>query len=534
MAYRKHLYRDTITSGKTRRNYGTIREESKELLIEGQLLAPSIVAKKGEKWFFGEMAAKMAPGEGLKVYHNWKSNLWLKNNAKKREFAGKIAVEFFRWLRKQVTVHEINLKTTQTRVAIPALEHSAEVARKIAEYMNFAGWAAPEMILKVSEPYANLVGLMTEGHNAVLKNKYDEYNLHLGEMYEGTFWKLHARNIIFNSKTNSEQTVLVLDVGSFTTDAAILTFNVTDIDGESADGLQNIEEISFPVGVINQLDKPVFSALTKSHGINFEQLSFLEQEDIKKAVYQGTSIAIESSIINSTSQDKIMLENKVSFFAQSILKYIEDLIRLHNPSAVFLSGGGSQIPVLSKYFKHHFNQKRIEVVHPDFKSDRTNKFKYVEKVSLARLATALGGCSVILQGSAKTIISGNRPSLLSGQQKSVAADLPETPCRCNGGNKDCAFCDGKGYIVIEDRTPPASADQLDKSTGRILDVDKCEDEVTIPIAIFLHVNGESKGPYEKERIKWLLKEGFIDGKDLAWHEGLKTWVHVLDLLMPRD
>jgi hypothetical protein len=65
---------------------------------------------------------------------------------------------------------------------------------------------------------------------------------------------------------------------------------------------------------------------------------------------------------------------------------------------------------------------------------------------LHRLATALGGTSVVLQADVKSVQSGgSRPA--AREPASNKVDARFITCRCQGGNKDCCFCGGRGFYA---------------------------------------------------------------------------------------
>jgi len=49
-------------------------------------------------------------------------------------------------------------------------------------------------------------------------------------------------------------------------------------------------------------------------------------------------------------------------------------------------------------------------------------------------------------------------------------------------------------------------------------------------AIYLHLNGEQKGPFAPEQVRAMLASGEIAPATLAWREGLSQWTHVAALL----
>ena len=48
--------------------------------------------------------------------------------------------------------------------------------------------------------------------------------------------------------------------------------------------------------------------------------------------------------------------------------------------------------------------------------------------------------------------------------------------------------------------------------------------------IYVGKNGRVFGPYKLEEIQRRVNEGRIDGSELAWHEGLKSWFELSNLL----
>ena len=50
--------------------------------------------------------------------------------------------------------------------------------------------------------------------------------------------------------------------------------------------------------------------------------------------------------------------------------------------------------------------------------------------------------------------------------------------------------------------------------------------------IYLHLNGEQKGPYALEQVRAMLAAGQVTPQTLAWHEGLSEWSKVSTMLAP--
>src|SRR5690606_22960826 len=145
-----------------------------------------------------------------------------------------------------------------TRVAMPAFKNFDDQAALIARCMDLSGWDDPSLVLKVTEPRANALGLFSEGRNIVRRNRNGELMPDYGRMFgQQNVYIQAARGFVLHGGHSNLVTVMVVDIGAFTTDIASLTFDVTAM----SDGLSAIRQESHALGVINELDKPLFDAL---------------------------------------------------------------------------------------------------------------------------------------------------------------------------------------------------------------------------------------------------------------------------------
>jgi hypothetical protein len=123
---------------------------------------------------------------------------------------------------------------------------------------------------------------------------------------------------------------------------------------------------------------------------------------------------------------------------------VKRVVEKEKPGTVFLTGGGSLISLVATYLKMKLREVGISLTHVH-EAERLNgrdKWRGWRDTGegLARLATALGGASVILQQS----------GLQSRREPLGPVYIPEpmdayTECSCGGGNKDCCKCSGRGY-----------------------------------------------------------------------------------------
>jgi hypothetical protein len=245
--------------------------------------------------------------------------------------------------------------------------------------------------------------------------------------------------------------IMVVDIGAFTTDIASLTFDIT----ENCDGVHVVRQTSYPLGVINELDKPMFAGIGERHGFLQSQLSFNDSEELKKSLYVGKAYSTAVHFggrriqINLGSSEDLQFVNSVAKkFAAAIWEKISAIAATEFPEKVFLTGGGSLILPVASELTDLAAKSRMSVQNVQQNNDAptTDVWRPWNETgeSLQRLATALGGCNAILQSSADLELQGQ-----AGIQHRPPIILTPTTgfksCRCRGGNKDCCFCDGRGF-----------------------------------------------------------------------------------------
>ena len=435
---------------------GTIRKGAEILMVDNRPLIPSLAIRTrdaGRPWEFGRVAAQMRPSSEMQVFQNWKANLFGSRNDQDSATAVIIAHRFFEWLGAKLESAGINLKKCQTRVAMPAFETFDEKARLIARCMDLSGWNDPSLILKVREPHANTIGLFSKGRNVVARNA-EGLEPNYGEMFgQGNVYIQAARGFALFDNHANLITVAVVDIGAFTTDLAALTFDVT----APADGLSAIDQESHAVGVINELDKPLFSALGNQHGFAQSELTFEESEATKLEIYRdrpnwpvGLLTRSQGNIELGDVKDREMVATHIAIFTAAVWEKIAAFVEKERPAKVFLTGGGSMIQPVAAKLREALNETGISVgvVEEGVATKETAQWRPWEQTGegLQRLATAVGGASVILQqASAIQVQHGHgRPH----QREPIGMEQTgPINCRCQGGNKDCCFCNGRGEIA---------------------------------------------------------------------------------------
>lgn len=253
-----------------------------------------------------------------------------------------------------------------------------------------------------------------------------------------------ARNAILFAQNPLLHT-LVVDVGAFTTDIAALTFDTRS----ENDGFSEIRAQSYELGVINELDRPLFRSVGERHGFDWNSLTFTEAENAKLAIYAGKAhpllLADPPRVISvGGAPDDDLIQAACGAFVDGIWEKVCAFTKQQEPAVVYLTGGGSLISPVAEAIKHRLRERKIGCgltndSGPAEGSEPWREWRNTGE-SLARIATAIGGASVILQHADEERGRHHR--------EPVQLPQPETdykPCSCQGGNKDCCRCGGCGF-----------------------------------------------------------------------------------------
>jgi hypothetical protein len=449
-SYTKVSYRSKLPQGDGLQSEAT----AKILVMDGTPLIPSLAIYTGrtdKPWVFGHDAAVQPMTGGMTRFINWKSNFFREGNDEHSVEASIIAVHFFGWLRERLASSDANPENCETRVAIPAFPGKEKKAQMLAKCMELSGWKSIK-ILMATEPHANTIGIYTSGKNVIrVVQGNNEALPHYGLMFGQNEYIQAARNMIqFNA--NPILKILIVDIGAFTTDFALLTFDTRAED----DGLQHIDQISHALGVINQLDREVFSKLEARYGFDWSTNTFDDAEKQKKKLYAGEKVPILLSGFAGDigdEEDQQSVKSLAAAFAGQIWAQMEELLQREKPRKIYLTGGGALIDPVIRVLQQKLSDAQCnhvvlkadaDVLPPiDLTGEPMVEWTSLQdsKESLGRLATAIGGASVIMQHNGLKYGSGPMPVV---RLPEPVVDYAE--CSCRGGNKDCCRCMGRGFI----------------------------------------------------------------------------------------
>lgn len=429
---------------------GQLEEDAKILMLDGSPLIPTLAIRTGrtsQPWVFGQQAARLNPTKNMEVFQNWKANLFRPENNDESAAAVMVAGHFFGWLKTKVEDAGVNLSKLHARVALPAFRTSENVALIIARCMELSGWDCP-MILRATEPHANVVGLFSAGRNVTIRNGVGAIRLHYGQTFDpgGSYIQRARRSVLYGTESNLFD-ALVIDIGAFTLDLAAMTFDFNA--EESGDGLKLVREESHALGVVNDLDRPLFAELGQRHGFEPDEVAFNNAELLKQALYQGKSHALliegRGPVWIGESTDQASVDARIKNFGDAIWANVDAFVKGgRKPAVAFVTGGGVKIASVAAQILGQLSSIGIRLEPLEAGAAVTGRGQWLRWKNtgegLDRLATALGGASVVLQDSVEPAIGV--PAAI--REEFPRQGLNQVTCRCQGGNKDCCFCAGRG------------------------------------------------------------------------------------------
>lgn len=441
IGYRAEIWAHTV---------GTKHEPAQVMLSDESALIPTLAISSGRKdqpWIFGAEAANLNPSPSMEVYSNWKATLFNRDNNPTTAGSIIIAQAFFRWLRERVEMALPGLENLHVRVMVPAFDDFEILAEVMRRCMQLAGWKMP--IEVCTEPHANAIGLMTRGKNCY-RTGTKSSGVDFMSMYDfNSSYIQTARRFVLSEHGTRELRVAILDIGSFTTDLALLVFDVGS--GLDGDGLKTINQRSHEVGAHTYLTEPLWKELGEKYHADFSATSFAFREEIKRTIFAGQSYTV---MLNDQPRqiggehDAEIVGRLVGDFAQAIWQKVGSSIHAGKVSVVYLTGGGSQVPMLVESL-NHLGASFTPVNSPSAPAEETEPRKIYftpwlkSQEKLERIATCIGGSSIIPPVSLpKAPIGAPAPPIT----RKATTKSAIRSCSCGGLNPDCGICSGSGYV----------------------------------------------------------------------------------------
>jgi hypothetical protein len=330
------------------------------------------------------------------------------SEARWQVFAGALAFHFFRWLR--IYVMEgcgslrsagLNPEAIPVRISVPAFAHGRGVeshpgCQVLTNALRRSGWPLDPDRPIVSEPYTNVIGVLTEARNVLSPKR----RLQLGRMFRnGPIMRPLAA-----PKDYPAFRAWCIDVGAFTTDFTALTLDPAGKTVSEPDEALSVRQHSIPLGV-STLDERVLQVLPADQSEWLRKTaSALDWEDYRQRVYAGRQPFRTAEVGTIGGSDRRpQIDQAISDFARQLAEACEQFIAELPPvklQELVLTGGGNSIPTVCETLAGVMQGDGRQFVHIFWPLPARRTEPQCHRrldVNLSRGGSALGGASIYFE-----------------------------------------------------------------------------------------------------------------------------------------
>lgn len=317
-----------------------------------------------------------------------------------------IAVQYFRWLHGFVAEFcdrqgwDVPAEGLEARITLPAFDGVARGEAELLAALAEAGWRVAAYGRSLPEPVANTIGVLTVGRNAIVKPAG-------GRKHPWWIKMFSKKDPLIHSARDGTHWLLVVDLGSFTTDFALMGFeqrNLTMPSALAAEGDSTLWRRSDALGV-SDLDRAIAARLGGSSRAQFLTVANSpgwEVENVHKEIYgaadRSRPVAIGGQVVLLADDDsRRAIDGSIAAFADEVAVHLGRFLDgrpVPSVHQVVLTGGGMNIPEVRRAILLRLAElKPAPRIHaPGASGDA--RLHALEPANLVRSATALGGTSV--------------------------------------------------------------------------------------------------------------------------------------------
>ncbi len=328
---------------------------------EQRFCVPSVAARNARtgEWVFGVEAMDYRPSESIEVYRNWKSDLFHPGDDRPMGFrmledasptlvqfleftyphlrVREVAVRYLRWLREEMIpamLHQSDPVDMEVLLCVPEFVVRGSMGPIVEQLMTEAGYRNSGLFT-VSEPKANLVGVLTEGRNSLTSRDRPSRATMFGGSAMVERFAMEGEGLLF------------IDIGAYTTD-----FALADLLRGPEQGFDEDPSESVPLG-IRMLDDLVTKRLEEGMRKKVESLPPSGWERLHAVVYGGERhFASESewAVDHDLTLPVDVVQGCVESFAEAVGGSVERFLAAHGSDhyrTAVLTGGGINLTAIS-------------------------------------------------------------------------------------------------------------------------------------------------------------------------------------------
>ncbi|MEM6926838.1 MAG: hypothetical protein AAF602_07930 [Myxococcota bacterium] len=361
---------------------------------------PTVAARNRatDAWVFGVEAMDLKSGPRVEVFQNWKAQLFdpardvsfdvlddIPDDVRRVLLEGDpalraldVATRFLAWLYEDQIpqmVGTIDISAVQTQLCVPDFVLDDALAMRLENTMHAIGYRSTNRFT-LSEPKANLIGVLTEGANALTRSGRPNPAVMFGDTE------------VLKRLARPGEAVLLVDVGAFTTDFALAGFTQDPDAGFAQDPSESLAH------GIRKLDEWLLADAPEVDRRRVES-SAAEREHFHATIHGG----IAGPRPEEFGLTQPAVDATVDRFTQEILDGITRFLTDHEPGglvAAVLTGGGSNVRGIANRLAAALYQRDIATLHAPKQTDAPlDRVMYGLRPELVRGASAIGGASIL-------------------------------------------------------------------------------------------------------------------------------------------
>jgi len=333
-----------------------------------------------------------------------------------------IAQGYFEWLRKFVQSclgpkDNMNIATIPTRITLPSFANQRDAEDRLVNILRQAGWRCDEHAV-VHEPFANALGLFTEGKNHMWSPTGEEpLDLSYVGMFGGTPFFKAMRHFALQGGQGAAAGpspvywVLTIDIGGFTTDFSMIGLDVEEMDFlDGHDAIPRRLSKHSVVAGVRHLDDRVQLCLPMEKQECLRDLmnsvNQLPLETFHHTVYKhGAPLTHKGVTVCESDEDRNEIREVVLEFSKQVCTALDEFMTVNGYKSVqevVLTGGGMCCPTVRDSVMNHANVKYgvTQFSAPLDQDERIHNDRQLQcrriAPKLVRAATAIGGASVLI------------------------------------------------------------------------------------------------------------------------------------------
>lgn len=326
-----------------------------------------------------------------------------------------LADKFFRFLREYTLKAVERLEPSLPNphdvpvvLAVPAFAPEAELhthpgVQLLTRALANAGWPLRQPSPVISEPLANAIGVLTGGCNSLRTTKASKSTPSVTRI---DLSKMFGRGPILTAMKDGKfyplYRALIVDVGAFTTDVAVVELPTHELVDYPGEGIR-IRQQSFALGVRN-LDEQILAVLPGAQRTYMQsQATARDWEDFRPQVYSdGKPFRTAEGSIGAKAEQPAV-QSAIGEFGRSVAARVFEFCgELHpaNMQELILTGGGNYIPAVRSAIEDAVALPGSPIVRVSSSARRTGISDAIARKldpEASRGGTALGGASIYFE-----------------------------------------------------------------------------------------------------------------------------------------